>query len=262
MSSSAISSILIIAAISTTIGFIVGWLVAALRGEKQPPKEISKSPRSTPTRPNPSVPAPAGPPAFLRLQRNTREDGLEVNIRGQRVESAQNLTPADRWELIALIKETGKWLGVTGQISSSTSTAVANPQAQHLAEQPRPSPAQLPQVQLTESPIETMSGAPPSLIGSMTNVLADALGPSRTSIRPAPKSIVQQIDDILQAKLLGTVFEGQKIHLSEDPTRGVLVHIGAKVYVGVGSVPEGDVKNILLSSVRDWERMQELGTRK
>ncbi len=72
----------------------------------------------------------------------------------------------------------------------------------------------------------------------------------------ASKSIVMQIEDILQDMIAGTLYEKRGLHLLEDPTRGVIVKLGLKEYEGVDSVPEPEVKGILKKAVQVWESNQ------
>ncbi len=67
------------------------------------------------------------------------------------------------------------------------------------------------------------------------------------------KTIVEQVDDILQDILIS---EGQKernIRLSEMVNRGVIVWIGQKYYEGIEAVPDDDVKELVRRAVRVWE---------
>jgi hypothetical protein len=111
---------------------------------------------------------------------------------------------------------------------------------------------------LLNSPVEPQR---PTVLGGVTSVLADAINPT-TPKKEAPKSIVQQIDEILQDKLLGTELAEEKIGLVEDPRKGVVVRIGPVAYEGIGSVPDGLVKDLLKASVQEWERRQEIAKRR
>jgi hypothetical protein len=72
-----------------------------------------------------------------------------------------------------------------------------------------------------------------------------------------PKTMVGQIDVILQRMLEGTTFENQKIHLSEDLRKGVIVWIGLNHYEGIESVPHLEIKQLIRKAVAEWEKRQE-----
>ena len=231
MQPSTITSLLIIAAISLTIGFIVGWLVSTLRADK-PSTAASRT-----------ADAPPGHRGLLSLWRNETSGGLLVDLHGKQLSTAEGMSLAARKELADLLKETGAWMGLPDEpsappISAGTVVPTAG----------------------LNAPDELQR---PSLIGGMTNVIADAVNPQTAAARrDAPKSIVQQIDEIFQAKLIGTAFEGQKIYITEDFRKGVIVWIENDMYEGVGSMPEGEVKKLLRESVQEWEKRQEQARRR
>lgn len=69
---------------------------------------------------------------------------------------------------------------------------------------------------------------------------------------PVPKSIVQQIDEILQEHVANTPMAAVGVKLQETP-QGVLVWIGKESFQGVDSVPDGDAKKLIKAAVKEWE---------
>ena len=67
----------------------------------------------------------------------------------------------------------------------------------------------------------------------------------------APKSIVEQIDEIFQAKLVGTPLESQNIQLKES-INGMTILIGSYKYEGIDAVPDPTVRNLIKESAREW----------
>ena len=75
---------------------------------------------------------------------------------------------------------------------------------------------------------------------------------------PTPeKSIVAQIDEILQEKLNTSPLAGQGIRLIEHPTQGLVVMVGLKRYEGVDEVPDPEIRSLIRESVAEWEQRSE-----
>lgn len=106
----------------------------------------------------------------------------------------------------------------------------------------------------------------PPITGVLTEAQLDQIMPpppvapvqARLDLRakvkePEPKSIVQQIDDILQEKVAVSSLAGTGLKLQETP-QGVLVWVGNKSFQGIDNVPEGEAKILIRSAVKDWEK--------
>jgi hypothetical protein len=68
------------------------------------------------------------------------------------------------------------------------------------------------------------------------------------------KSIVEQINDVLQEKLEGTTFESLKIKLLEGPGGDAVVQIGSVRHAGVDAIPNPEIQAIIRAAVAEWER--------
>jgi hypothetical protein len=90
----------------------------------------------------------------------------------------------------------------------------------------------------------------------LPDVLGGILTPTQA---PAPvyKSIAMQINDILQVRISGTPFERRGISVSDGPDHGVLVTLDGQKFPGVKDVPDDDVRNLIRSSVLEWEKQSK-----
>lgn len=243
MAGNSLTLLLVIAGICIVIGSVFGWMMGSLRSSSEPEK-TKIQPVPQPSAPQPVV---VRPPALLRLVRDTDTGSLNVELDTRLAKSADQFSADERKRVIDLLKETSVWLGLIPPPAGA-------PVSVHAPVAAVQNPPSVPLVVSTAGSVEPIK--PTTVIGGLTNAVANVLGPAPV-IKEAPKSMVQQIDEILQARLAVSPLAAQKIVLVEDPRRGVLVCVGSETYEGIGSVPEGAVKNLLKASVQDWENQQE-----
>lgn len=239
-------SLLLIAGICVVIGCVFGWLAASMRGGAEHEAAVTSAPVGPPVPQPGPLPGVTSPPTLLRLMRDADVGGLNMEVGGKVARSAGELSAEQRTQVVDLMKETATWLGLLTAASAPVKASTMSfPNSQDgLSEASLPAAA-------------APGGAlKPSIISSVTNVFVNALG-TPVPVKDAPKSMVQQIDEILQARLAESALQSQKIFLLEDPRKGVMVNIGSDTFEGIGAVPEGAVKNMLKSSVEEWERQQE-----
>jgi hypothetical protein len=74
---------------------------------------------------------------------------------------------------------------------------------------------------------------------------------------PTPRSIVQQVDDIVQEKLAAYPAPVPLIKLAEDPYEGVIVWVNTTKYIGIESVTDPVVREIIRSAAVEWEHRTE-----
>lgn len=87
------------------------------------------------------------------------------------------------------------------------------------------------------------------------NVLVRAIQSDLVKIPATPsKSIAEQIDEILQEKLLDSPLAERAIRLMEMPDKSIAVMIGLTKYAGLEAVPEEEIRSLIRSSVAEWER--------
>lgn len=66
-------------------------------------------------------------------------------------------------------------------------------------------------------------------------------------------SIVQQIDTILQARLVDTPLEDKGIRLQESPEGAVEVTVGLKKFFSIDDVTDDKIRAAIRAAIREWE---------
>jgi hypothetical protein len=81
--------------------------------------------------------------------------------------------------------------------------------------------------------------------------------PQSTEIPTAStKSIVEQIDEILQEKLLGTPLSDRGIYLRETIKGGMVISVGVDQYEEIDAISDEAVKQTIRAAVSEWEQQQ------
>jgi len=169
----------------------------------------------------PTTVIPASEPSALRVWVDPAQ-ALNLELDGERVESSKSITPEQRRRLIMLLAQIRPWLE-GGPIAP----------ASQMADRPV-KPLAAAQSISVAAPVAPPAPEPPSTVGA--------------------KSIVLQIDDVLQKLLVGTPLAGRRIMLRESPTGGVLVKVGPDHYEGIDAVPDAEIQAIIRQAVAEWEK--------
>ncbi|GAB4465647.1 MAG: hypothetical protein Kow0070_28180 [Anaerolineales bacterium] len=168
-------------------------------------------------------------PGLLRLK---NENGiLTLELDGARVD-ASTFTPQQRKRLIGLLNAIRPWL--EGKPAATSA--------------PPPPPAPV------STPITSPPPAPPPQPPSPAPVSKPATTKKAAEPAPAPTSIVEQVNAILQTRIAGTPLASLGIILMESVTGGVLVYVGVNKYEGVDAVPDEAVKAAIRAAIVEWEQ--------
>ncbi len=162
-----------------------------------------------------SAPTAVDDPGMLRLKNKNGTPSLEMD--GVML-NAKNISPEQKRRLVELMTAMRPWVD-GGQ------TPAATPQTPPIPVSPKeaaPRPLQPLKKPESEKPISSLS-------------------------------IVQQIDTVLQERVLGTPFEKSGVRLQESAQGDVEVYVGLQKFDSIEEVPDEIVKKIIRAAIAEWE---------
>jgi hypothetical protein len=175
---------------------------------------------------------------------------------GQVYQFEKELPDQQRQILLKALREMRTWLGEPEPVVPVPAAPVpavpANP-VEVVA--PVVAPA------IAEAEVLVPLAPPPAAKPSMNpiDLFAKAIQAEAKPVNSAPKSIVAQIDEILQKNLENAPLEKRGIRLVELPGKGMVVMVGLDQYGGVDEVPDAEIQQLIRSSAKEWEDRLELG---
>ena len=231
-----VSTVIIIAILCLAIGYIAGLLVSSLVGNQTNPEIQTENPEiekaSTPlattlsaetlsTSSNPLANSAQQVPPFdqAHFWRDRPGGPLQIGLDGKSFSKASSLTPGQQKRLVVWVTDIQAWLGI-----SSSNRMGANKKDNAVNSS------------YETQKVETRLDANP-----------------KPSLPLAHKSIVSQIDEILQDQISGTALAGRRIKLTEAPGQGVTVWIGLAQFQGIDAVADAEVVAAIRHAVNTWE---------
>lgn len=219
----------------------------------------------------------------LRVLRDNLTGRLIVEIAGRRYERVGDIRDPDVGRgFVTTLKDLQKFMA--GTQSPATSLPSFPPLEEQRPPAPpapsaRPAPAQMPSAPRPASIPETERKGQPAAsspaassstparrtLSDMPPIQKPSMNPFKQAkvLRdlqeqqgPAPKSIPEQIDEILQEKLERTPHRGRGCRVYLGPKGGVVFDLDGKSYEGVDEVPDSEVRTIIRAAVAEWEKKQ------
>lgn len=246
MSPSLVNQILI-AFLCAIMGFVAGVLVTLLwqeRGRnKQAPGEL----------PGGLVKGQHEP--VVRLWRDKKSGKLLTELDGNVYAENKAINKSLRKDLKATAMQWAAWV-IEGEEKVTPPVPVQAPP-------PAPAPIVLPPVAAVVPPPQPVIAAP--LAPPFVAVLVAPQSPlpqvdKKAAEAPqteAPKTMLEEIDEIIQEMTEGTPLESQKVRLATDARSNVVVWVGSKHFEGADAVDDPEVKAVLRKAVAAWEKRYE-----
>jgi hypothetical protein len=70
---------------------------------------------------------------------------------------------------------------------------------------------------------------------------------------PPPKTITEQIDDVLQAHIIGTPMIHRALHVRPGPRGDAIFEADGQSYASVDELPDVEVRDVFRAAIVDWE---------
>ena len=206
------------------IGFFIGYVDSNIRSTKKIDAAETKEKNARAEAAEAlkaSHPAGADDPGLLRLKNTNGAPSLELE---GKLLTTKNVSPEQKKRLIELITIMRPWVE-GGQAAPAVFQPVAAPQTPLepvLPREPAPRPLQPAKKPEAEKPLASLS-------------------------------IVQQIDTVLQERLLNTLLEKSGLRLQESLQGGVEVYVGTQKFESIDDVPDASIRAAIRAAIAAWE---------
>ena len=244
--------------IGLMIGMVIGWLIGFFDSNGRATKKIQAAESSADSKIREaekkiaqaekqialaaqSSQGPQDNPGLLRLKNDNGRFALEMD--GALV--TDTLSPDKKKRLIELITNFRPWLE-GGQSSPAASQPTAPVQAPLV-----PDPARVAFSPPVPASLRTATPPVPVPVTLQSIVQPKKPEPEKNI---ASLSIVQQIDMVLQERLLNSPLAGRGIRLQESIQGGVEVYVGLQKFHAVDDVTDDEVRNTIRAAIAAWEK--------
>ena len=204
----------------TIAGLVAGYVLGKATSNQATEEEVAEKEEPLPL-PQPKYPADA-----IHIWRDNTSQKIVLQIGERTIQSMDPFTNTEKKYIQQLITYLQKWIGT--------------PDPTQTPKPATPPPAQVkPAAKVSVHKIETET-------------------PETADEAAAPKSIVAQIDAILQEKLIESPLMGRGVRLMESLDGGMTIYVGLDSYSDIADIPDNDIVAVIRASVKDWEHQQRV----
>lgn len=247
-----------IAVSSICMGFLLGFVVRGFtrrnaKSEDAPSTKKEKTEKSTPKKaPNRNWTEVAN------LWRDRRNGSFIFQVENEFYKQGSDLTTKERRLLLKVVMDFYRWLEPPTARPSGTEETV-KPAFSIENKQDELVQSELPSDSFRSVPVEAESQNNQKGNLSATNMITRALRSDVKNSAVPTKSMVAQMDEILQEKLQVSDMQKWAVRLAELPGKGMVVLVGLEQYSYIDDVPYERVRKIIRESVAEWEKRAENG---
>lgn len=228
------NTLIILGVICIAIGFVAGALIALLFADRDK-KTSGVDSDSLPEGISRETHKP-----LLRLWR-VSNGTLVVELGGRVLTNVKQASAAQRLELEAANELWLNWLGMPEE--ALRTAALIQPQPE-----PQPKPAARSESVLPQ-PLAERRQAP--------DLVAAIAKPSIEAPVVGPKSMIEQIDEILQELVIHSAQSHRSVKVTQDLRDGIVVWLDGGRYPGLDSVPDAEIRTLIRAAAAEWERRSE-----
>jgi hypothetical protein len=73
---------------------------------------------------------------------------------------------------------------------------------------------------------------------------------------PEPKTITEQIDEVLKEKIAGTPLATRGLRVQASPSGSAVFNFDGKPYNAVDDVPDAEAREVIRAAIKEWEKRQ------
>lgn len=211
---------------------------------------------STPT--SSATPPSAEAHEVLRVLRDNLTGRLIVEIGGKRYARLMEIQDANVGQgFLTTLRDLGRFAGgvapapAASPVAEPRSGATGTPPADTT---PRATPAPRP-----EAPAPTVAQPPAEKLRrpSMNPFKQAALLREMEKNRPPePKTITEQIDEVLKEKIAGTPLATRGLRVQASPSGSAVFNFDGKPYNAVDDVPDAEAREVIRAAIKEWEKRQ------
>lgn len=178
-----------------------------------------------------------------RLWKDLKSGRLLIELDDEIHTSSQTLSNVQKLQLTSTQRELGSWLNIPPIVAAPTPV--------------QPPPAAAPLVSPLPATVNPTYPPAPAYRSGQANPPTKPNAKDGTKVPEHPSTMVEQIDQILQEMLENSPLKNRGIKLQDDPRLGAVVWVGITRYVGVDTVDDPEVKQVLRAAVNEWEHRTE-----
>lgn len=186
----------------------------------------------------------------LRVLRDNLTGRLALEIAGKRYASLAEVQDSNvRQGLMTTLQDLEAFAGGAVSLAADAPAAIAAPAASAALT----NKAARPGGAVAAAPAEYRPLPPPSMnpLKQMAVLREMAKNPP-----PPPRTIIEQIDDVLQEHIIGTPLIHRALHVRPGPRGDAIFEADGQNYKSVEDLPDVEVRDVIRAAILEWEKKQ------